>query len=328
MMSMVGDGSPLAPATVAIFDVQRHSMDDGPGIRTTVFFKQCPLRCAWCQNPEGIEREPSIQWYKVKCIGCEGCVEACPEKAIVKDGTGIHIDRQKCKACGTCVDACPSTALKTFGRNVPVEYLIAEVAKDKEYYTRSGGGITASGGEPLAQADAVARFLAGCKERGMPTAIETCGATTTAALARVLPHVDLIMYDLKEIDPRKHEAFTGMDNVRILENCKWIASRIDGKSKHLWIRTPVVPGYTATDENISGIARFIKNELNGKVQRWDLLAFNNLAGGKYERMDKSQWVLKDTPLLARREMMHFHELALASNVPQVCWSGVIQEDDG
>jgi pyruvate formate lyase activating enzyme len=324
---MADDSTRTTATTAAIFEIQRYSTEDGPGIRTTVFFKQCPLRCAWCQNPEGVEREPSIQWYKVKCIGCESCVDACPEKAIMKDEAGIHIDRKKCKACSTCVDACPSTALKAFGRSIPIENLVNEVAKDLAYYTQSGGGITASGGEPLVQADAVARFLSACKVRNISTAIETCGATTTAVLDRLLPHVDLIMYDVKEIDPRKHLAFTGMSNDRILDNCRWLAAHVDGSEKQLWIRTPLVPGYTATEENVKGIAKFIATELKGKVHRWDLLAFNNLPADKYERMDKGKWVLKGAPLLTRREMEHYLSLAKASGVPLVCWSGITRAEN-
>ncbi len=324
---MTDEGISTGSATAQIFEIQRYSTEDGPGIRTTVFFKQCPLRCAWCQNPEGLQREPSIQWYKVKCIGCGSCVEACVEKAIRKDDDGIHIDRDRCTACSSCVDACPSTALKAFGRSIPIEALVDEVAKDVAYYKQSGGGITASGGEPAMQQEAVARFLSACKARGISTAIETCGATTTAALERLFPLVDLFMYDVKEIDPAKHKAFTGMGNDRILDNCRWIAEHIDGSGKQLWIRTPLIPGYTATDENVKGIANFIAKELNGKVRRWDLLAFNNLPADKYGRMDKGSWVLKGVPLLTRHEMDHFQELARASGVPDVCWSGITRKEN-
>jgi pyruvate formate lyase activating enzyme len=324
---MTDEITPTAGTTAAIFEIQRYSTEDGPGIRTTVFFKQCPLRCVWCQNPEGIEREPSIQWYRIKCIGCESCVESCPERAIRKGDDGIRIDRNKCTACGSCVDACPSTALKEFGRAVPTGSLVDEVAKDLAYYKQSGGGVTASGGEPSMQPEAVARFLSACKARGISTAIETCGATTAAVFEMLLPHLDLVMYDLKEIDPAKHKAFTGMANDRILDNCRWLANHIDGSGKQLWIRTPLVPGYTATDENVIGIAKFIANDLGGKVQRWDLLAFNNLPADKYERMDKGKWALKAARLLTRREMEHFQSLARANGVPGVSWSGITRKEN-
>ncbi|MBN2150728.1 MAG: glycyl-radical enzyme activating protein [Candidatus Lokiarchaeota archaeon] len=318
---------PASATTANVFEIQRYSTEDGPGIRTTVFLKQCPLRCAWCQNPEGIEREPSIQWYKVKCIGCKSCMDICPERAIRVDDSGVHIDRNACNTCGSCVEACPSTALKQFGRHMPVGSIVEEVAKDVAYYRQSGGGVTASGGEPAMQPEAVALFLSECKARGMSTAIETSGATTTAVLGRLLPHVDLIMYDLKEIDSEKHEAFTGMSNDKILENCKWLASHVDGERKQLWIRTPIIPGYTATDENVSGIASFIAKELRGKVQRWDLLSFNNLPADKYERMDLGKWALKAAPLLTKREMEHLLALAKASGVPVVAWSGLTRKED-
>ncbi len=324
---MTDNGISPGGTSAVIFEIQRYSTEDGPGIRTTVFFKQCPLRCAWCQNPEGLQREPSIQWYKVKCIGCESCVDACTAKAIRKDGDGIHIDRVKCTACGSCVDACPSTALKAFGRSMPIEALVDEVAKDMAYFVRSGGGITASGGEPTLQQDALVRFFSSCKARGISTAIETCGATTTAVLEHLFPHVDLFMYDLKEIDPDKHKAFTGMSNDKILDNCRWLANHIDGSGKQLWIRTPLVPGYTATEENVTGIAGFIAKELSGTVQRWDLLAFNNLPADKYGRMDNGMWALKGVPLMTRREMDRFQVLARASGVPLVCWSGITRKEN-
>ncbi len=320
---MTDDSTP----TANVFEVQRYSTEDGTGIRTTVFLKQCPLRCAWCQNPEGLDREPSIQWFKVKCISCESCVKACPEKAIRLDDKGIHIDRKACKACGTCVDACPSTALKRFGRLMSIASLVDEVAKDVAYYEQSGGGITVSGGDPTMQPEAVVLFLSACKARGIATAIETSGATTTAVLERILPHVDLVMYDLKEIDPEKHKAFTGMSNDKILENCKWLARHVDGKEKQLWIRTPLIPGYTATGENVGGLAEFIAKELGGKVQRWELLSFNNLPADKYERMDLGKWALKGAPLLTRREMDRFRALAEASGVPDVCWSGITRKEE-
>ncbi len=322
---MASDSIPGASETGEaglVFEIQRYSTEDGPGIRTTVFFKQCPLQCAWCQNPESIDRKPSIQWFKVKCIGCGTCVDVCHQHAISLHEDGIHINRGACKACGDCVNACPSTALKQFGRVMTVEQLVKEVCKDKAYYDTSGGGVTVSGGEPCMQAAFVSRFLEACKREGLHTALDTCGMAGRPVLERLLDHVDLVLYDLKEIDPVNHERFTGVPNGVILENCAWIASACASRKKDLWIRTPVIPGYTATDDNIRGIARFIVNVLLNRVGRWDLLSFNNLASDKYSRMDIGPWKLCNASLLAKAEMDHFVQVARDEGVRDVSWSGL------
>jgi len=307
--------------TATVFEIQKLSTEDGPGIRTTIFFKSCPLVCAWCQNPEGIDRQTSIQWFKRKCIGCRTCVQTCPKGAIMLEEAGIHVDRDKCDACGKCADACPSTAMKMFGSTWSLAALVTEVAKDKAYYDTSGGGITASGGEPMMQAPFLAKFFERCKAIGISTAIETCGLAPKHAFEDVLPYIDMVMYDIKEIDPELHEQFTGVKNDLILANCTWIAGELARTAKKLWIRTPVIPGYTATEENIRGIADFIISELNNQVDRWDLLAFNNLPADKYERMDKP-WIFKGKSLLTKTEMEGFQSIAIAAGIANVHWSGL------
>lgn len=310
-----------ADNTAIVFEIQKLSTEDGPGIRTTIFFKSCPLECAWCQNPEGIDRQPSIQWYKRKCIGCGTCVLTCPRDALARDDNGVHIDRDKCDACGACADACPGGAMKIFGTAWTLDVLLAEVAKDLAYYEKSGGGVTASGGEPMMQARFLAKFFERCKEQGISTAIETCGLASRSAFETVLPHVDLVMYDIKEIDPVKHEQFTGVGNDLVLANCTWIADELARTGKNLWIRTPVIPGFTATEENIRGIADFIVSNLNNQVERWDLLAFNNLPADKYKRLDKP-WVLNGQVLLKRTDMEWFQSIATSAGVANVHWSGL------
>jgi len=307
--------------TAIVFEIQKLSTEDGPGIRTTVFFKSCPLECAWCQNPEGIDRQPSIQWYKQKCIGCGTCVQSCPKGALTLDADGIHLDRPLCDACGICADSCPGTAMKKFGTTWTLDALLAEVAKDKAYYETSGGGVTASGGEPMMQARFLAKFFARCKALGISTAIETCGLAPKPAFEAVLPNVDMVMYDIKEIDPELHEQFTGVKNDLILANCTWIASDLASTGKPFWIRTPIIPGFTATEENIRGIAEFIISNLNNQVERWDLLAFNNLPADKYERMDK-QWTLKGQSLIGKADMEWFQSIATSVGVTNVHWSGL------
>ncbi|MHA1793461.1 MAG: glycyl-radical enzyme activating protein [Promethearchaeota archaeon] len=309
----------------SIVQIQKFSTDDGPGIRTTIFFKQCPLKCAWCQNPETISAKPSLQWFQGKCIGCESCVEACPNDAIYIDVNGVHIKREKCSACGACVEQCPSTALKLFGQKWHLDDLIMEIKKDLVFYERSGGGITASGGEPALQAGFVARLFNECKKIGISTALDTCGHVKQDALSRILPHADIILYDLKLIDSKKHEEYTGVSNDLILKNCKWLVKKAKALDKTIWIRTPLIPNYTATDDNVRSIARFIFSDLANNIDRWDLLAFNKLPAAKYERMGIS-WPLKDTPLLTSKQMNHFTEIAKEEGITMVKWSGMTRNE--
>ena len=307
-----------------IFQIQKMSTEDGPGIRTTVFFKLCPMRCAWCHNPESIYKEPSIQWFKVKCIGCKSCVEICPQKAITLDKNGIHIDREKCQCCGTCVEECPSTALRKLGEHRKLDDLFHEVEKDKVYYEKSNGGITVSGGEPIMQPEFVRQFLKKCKEAGFHTALDTCGFASREIYEKLLPYVDMVLYDLKEIDSHKHKEFTGVPNEKILENAIWLVNELEARGKIMWVRTPLIPDFTATEENIRGIGTFIVEKLGNKPERWDLLAFNALAKAKYERMD-IEWACKDTKSFTKEEMEHFHEIAVSTGVRNVQWSGLTRK---
>jgi pyruvate formate lyase activating enzyme len=306
-----------------IFEIQKMSTEDGPGIRTTVFFKICPLRCAWCHNPESLFKKPSIQWFHVKCIGCRTCIDICKQGALMLDEEGMHIDREKCIACGECVEACPSTALRMLGEYWNLDALVKEVAKDRAYYVKSGGGITASGGEAAVQADFVANFFKKCKEEGFHTALDLTGFLPKETYQKIFPYVDLWLYDLKEIDDEKHKQFTGVSNKTILENIKWLVS----ENQHIWVRTPIIPTYTATEENIKGIGNFIVNELENKIERWDLLAYNNLAKAKYERMDMD-WPCKDLELLHCEEMEDFYAIAQSTGVKNVKWSGLTKTEDG
>lgn len=309
-----------------VFEVQKLSTEDGPGLRTTVFFKECPMTCAWCHNPESFSRHPVIQWFGTRCIGCETCLGACPRSALTFDDAGLVIDRDACDACGDCVSACPSTALTATGRPVSLDELCAEVLKDRAFFEASGGGVTVSGGEPTLQASFVEAFLRRCKENGMATALDTCGLASRVTYERLLPHVDVVLYDIKEIDPARHVSFTGVPNDKILENCRWLAGELARLGKRLWIRTPVVPGYTATAGNIQGIGEFIVHDLGNAIERWDLLAFNNLAGDKYARMDLA-WPMKGVPLLSKREMEDLHRVAVATGARNPRWSGMTRREE-
>ena len=309
-----------------IFQIQKMSTEDGPGIRTTVFFKQCPLKCIWCHNPESILKKKQLEWFKHKCIGCRTCIKVCEQNALSFDEEGLNIDREKCNSCSICSEECPSTALHMWGELWNLDDLFYEINKDKVYYTQSKGGITLSGGEPTLQSDFILTFLKKCKENGISTALDTCGYASRKVYEKVLPFVDLVLLDIKEIDSKKHENFTGVPNELILENAIWISEYIKHNGKSIWIRTPIIPNYTATEENIRCIGDFIVNKLSNIPDRWDLLAFNNLCTSKYERLDM-EWPLKSFSLMTDDEIENFYVIAMQTGVKNIHWSGLTKRTE-
>jgi pyruvate formate lyase activating enzyme len=305
------------------FNIQGFSTEDGPGIRTTVFMKGCGLRCAWCHNPEGLRPEADLMWYDVRCIALRDCLGACPHQALELTQQGMQIDRTRCDLCGRCAHACPAAALEMIGRTWSVDDLLAEILKDAVFYETSGGGVTFSGGEPMLQADFLAELLPRCRQAGLHVALDTCGAVPWRQYERVLPHLALVLLDLKLIDPERHRAATGVDNALILEN----ARRLAAVGMPLWVRTPVIPGYTDDASNIAGIAAFIASDLQ-TVERWDLLAYTNLGRPKYHRLDLP-YVLDRAPLLTAETMKHLLATALEF-VPTARWSGAVRgsQDNG
>jgi pyruvate formate lyase activating enzyme len=287
--------------TALILHLQRLSTEDGPGIRTTVFFKGCPLHCCWCHNPESISPHPQVQWIETRCIGCETCLEVCPNSALTRLENGeIYIDRDKCRGCGACAEACPSTALELLGEQVTLDELLSELLKDRAYFAASGGGVTASGGEPTLQASFVARLFERLQAEGVHTALDTSGACSLASLESILPHTDLVLYDLKQMDDVQHRRVTGQGIQRILNNLDAIADLIRKNDRHtrLWIRTPLIPGITDDAANLEAIGIYLSQNLDGWVERWELCAFNNLCRDKYRRLG-IPWAFEDTPLMAQ-----------------------------
>ena len=268
-----------------IFDIQRYSVHDGPGIRTVVFFKGCPLRCQWCQNPESLQRLAEIGFLPERCIGCRKCEEACPEGAILS-GTK-RIDRARCNVCGACIDTCYAEALRVVGEEWGRDELLGEVSKDRPFYEDSGGGVTLSGGEPLLQIDFVEEFCSGCREEGLSVAIETCGAVPFDSFRRVLPFVDLILYDVKAIDPSLHKAWTGSGNELILSNLE----RLRRSGTPVIPRVPIVPGHTALPPNLDQIAA----HLEGWFEEVHLLPYHRYGESKRDLIDSPQPTLHVDP---------------------------------
>jgi len=285
-----------------ILRIQRMSTEDGPGLRSTVFFKGCPLSCIWCHNPESIARGRQLHWTKIKCIGCLSCIDACPENALTMTGAGIAVDRSKCDICGACASACPSKAMDIYGECRDAQSLAAEILKDRVYFEKSGGGVTLSGGEPTLQAKFCRELLEVLKTAGVHTALDTCGQCAWQTLEIFLPYTDLVMFDLKEMDARRHKKFTGAANKIILENLLRLARHAEKQkpSFQLWIRTPLIPGCTATESNIKNIGAFIAEKLGAAPTRWELCAFNNLCLHKYEGLGLD-WRFKNAPLLSAEE---------------------------
>jgi len=306
-----------------ILDIQRLSTEDGPGLRTTVFFKGCSLACSWCHNPESIRFPAQVQWVEIgRCIGCRLCVQACPQGGLTAGPDGIGIDREKCVACGTCVEACPTGAMERKGYIVEVDELVSELLKDKAYFSDEGG-VTFSGGEALMQPQFVEEMLRRMREAGVQTAVDTAGFVPESSLRIALDNADLILYDLKILDPEEHRKYTGQDNGQILENARLMARYIreNGRPK-VWIRTPVIPGATDADENIAAISRFIGDNLNDVIERWELCAFNNLCITKYNRLGR-KWEFADAQKIPKAGMDHLADVAKAGGADsaKVLWTG-------
>lgn len=260
-----------------IFDIKRFSMHDGPGIRTTVFLKGCPLACAWCHNPESQSQAPALLQRNDLCVRCSRCVAQCSQAARVLGEDGGTRDAARCVACGECAEACPAEAVTRVGREAEADTLVAEIARDRVFFDESGGGVTFSGGEPLSQPAFLMDLLSRSREAGMHCAVDTSGYAARQTALTLARQADLVLYDLKLLDPVLHQRFTGVSNTGILENLRALSE--DGPQ--LEVRMPMIPGITDTPENLDATAAFLRTL--PRVPPVRLLAHHHAAMSKYCR---------------------------------------------
>ncbi|QJW45801.1 glycyl-radical enzyme activating protein [bacterium BFN5] len=265
--------------TGTVFNIQKYSIHDGPGIRTTVFLKGCPLNCWWCHNPESLTARPEMVYLKNKCMGCGDCAQNCPQSAVTLVKQGLSRNETVCTWCETCINECPTGAIEKLGRSMTVAEVMEEIEKDKVFYEQSGGGVTFSGGEALLQVDFLAHVLDCCKAQGIHTAVDTSGYAPWESLSRIVEQVDLFLYDLKHMDDEAHRKYTGVSNKLILENLAKLATT----ARNIWIRIPVIPDINDDEVNIMKTGAFVQS-LN--LRNVSLLPYHHIAADKYARLGK------------------------------------------
>lgn len=266
--------------TGIIFDVKKFSIHDGPGIRTTVFFKGCPLSCWWCHNPEGQSLGREMMFRENRCIQCGACLEVCDQGAISWNGGVVSTDREKCVLCGNCVEVCYAEAREIVGREMTVAQVMAEIERDIAFYDESGGGVTFSGGEPLLQWDFLSALLQACKEKEIHTALDTCGFAAWETLDSIRQYVDLFLYDLKLMDDARHRKFTGVSNELILSNLRQLSAH----GHHIFLRMPIIPGINDDLDSVGQLGAFAA--ALPRLERVDILPYHHAGAEKYSRLSK------------------------------------------
>lgn len=276
--------------TGIVFDIKRYAIHDGPGIRTTVFLKGCPLRCKWCHNPEGQNPEPDLLFRASKCIkDCVLCLKACSPRALSRARQCILINRKKCSLCGDCARVCSAEALEMSGKTMSTQDVLEEIEKDRVFFEESNGGVTFSGGEPLLQPDFLDALLEECRERGIHTAVDTCGSVPFEAIDKVLDKVGLFLFDVKMMDSKKHKEATGIPNELILDNLK----RLSTKGSRIKVRIPLIPGLNDTTENIRETAEFLSS-FQG-ITDVSLLPYHRAGIQKYRNLNRPHKMKKTQP---------------------------------
>jgi pyruvate formate lyase activating enzyme len=267
-----------------VFNIMRYSVADGPGLRTTVFLKGCPLRCVWCHNPESQAMQPQFIHRVERCLGCGDCIEACPQRAISRGPKGLVTDYKACLLCGQCLEACPSQAREIFGRQMSVDEVMDEVIRDLPFFEQSGGGVTFSGGEPLMQPEFMLGLLKACREEEIHTALDTSGCVSYEVFQRVAPYVDLYLYDLKTMDPVKHKKYVGIDNQIILQNL----TRLVKDGKRVLVRIPLIPGINDNPGDMERTGDFLLSLDSGLEV--ELLPYHCTASEKYRLLGMKAFV--------------------------------------
>jgi len=282
-----------------IFDLKRYAVHDGPGIRFNIFFKGCPLHCLWCHNPEGVSFQPELMLMPSRCARCGDCVRSCKYGALSQDPEGqVQADRSRCTLCRDCLEACQREAIDIVGREFTVEEIVAEAEKERVFFEQSGGGVTLTGGEPLAQPEFTGSLLEALKRRGLHTALDTSGYAPPEAFRRLSEKADLILFDLKLMDDKRHREYTGVSNQLILSNLKVL----DNLGKPIWVRFPLIPGVNDDDQNLNAMADFLSDLKS--VQQINVLPYHKGGVEKFRRLGReAEFAVFEPPSSEKVEMV-------------------------